>query len=229
MKTNSVNSLRIKKMTLIALFCALSYVVSLMFPLKVSFLTLDFKDCITAICGMLFGPVAGLFTAIIVPFIELITTSTTGLYGLIMNILSSVAFVGVSSLIYKYNKTIYGAVIGLLSAIPTTVGVMLLANLLITPGYMKVDINTVIKLIPPLLLPFNLVKSILNAGFVMLFYKPISNALKKSGLVIRSEKPSVSTIEFSKKRTIAVTLISVVITAVAFAILFIFFDVTFDK
>lgn len=228
MKINTFNSLKTKKMTFVALFCALSYVVSLIFPLKVSFLTLDFKDSITAICGMLFGPVAGLFTAVIVPIIELITTSTTGLYGLIMNILSSVFFVGVSSLIYKYHKTIYGAVIGLSVAVPVTVGVMLGANLLITPLFMKTTVEVVLELIPTLLLPFNIIKSVLNAGFVMLFYKPISNALKMAG-VGRNENYSSSAIGFSKKRTIIVTLVSVAIMATAFAVLFIFFDVTFLK
>lgn len=227
MKNNNTdNSSRIKKMTFVALFCALAYIVSLIFPLKVMFLTLDFKDCIMAICGMFFGPVAGLCTAIIVPCIELLT-SDTGFYGLIMNILSSVSFVGISSLIYKHKKTIFGAVTGLFTAVPIMVAVMLGANLLITPLYMPgADVQTVIKLIPTVLLPFNLIKGVLNACFVMLLYKPISTVLKKSGVgksvVINAGGTA---IRFNKKRSLIVTAASIAVMAVAFVILFLVFDV----
>ena len=104
MKNKVANSNKIKKLTLIAIFCALAYVCSVVFPIKVAFLTLDFKDAVSTICGLFFGPAAGFFCAFTVPFIELLT-SDTGFYGLIMNLLSSVTFVGVSAVIYKYKKT----------------------------------------------------------------------------------------------------------------------------
>ena len=127
MKSTTNNTQKVKKLTIISLFCAMSFIVSLIFPIKVMFLTLDFKDTISTICGMFFGPVAGLFCAVIVPFIEFLY-SDTGVYGLIMNLMSSVTFVCVSTLIYKYRKTIWGAVIGLVTAACATVAVMLLAN-----------------------------------------------------------------------------------------------------
>ena len=229
MKNNS-GSVRIKKMTFVALFCALAFIVSVIFPLKVMFLTLDFKDAITAICGMAFGPVSGLAAAIVVPFIELMT-SDTGIYGLIMNILSSVTFVGISSLIYKHKKTIHGAVLGLAVAVPATVAVMICANLLITPLYMPgADVKTVIGLIPTVLLPFNLIKSTLNAGFVMLLYKPISGVLKRSGALGRlgeggADKEQAVTV--NKKRSAAVAIISLALVVAAFTVLFLIFDVSF--
>lgn len=221
MKNNTDNSLRIKRMTFIALFCALAFIVSLIFPIKVMFLTLDFKDCIMAICGMFFGPVAGICTAVIVPFIELLT-SDTGIYGLIMNILSSVSFVGISSLIYKYKKTLFGAVAGLLAAVPVMTLIMIGANLIITPLYMPgADVHTVIGLIPTLLLPFNIIKGVLNAGFVMLLYKPFSTVLKKSGVRKTTGIDSDGkTTYFNKKRTLIVTAVSIAVMAVAFAVLF---------
>ena len=38
----------------------------------------------------------------------------------------------------------------------------------------------------PVFLPFNLIKSALNAALTMLIYKPVSRALKRSGLVERA-------------------------------------------
>ena len=180
MKSTTNNSQKVKKLTIIALFCAMSFIVSIILPIKVMFLTLDFKDTISTICGMFFGPCAGLFCAVVVPFIEFLY-SDTGVYGLIMNLLSSVTFVAVSTLIYKHKKTIWGAIIGLVTAVCATVAVMLVANLFVTPYYMGVTQEAVIELIPKVIFPFNLVKSILNASITMLIYKPISKILKRMG------------------------------------------------
>ena len=222
MKSTTNNTQKVKKLTIISLFCAMSFIVSLIFPIKVMFLTLDFKDTISTICGMFFGPIAGLFCAVIVPFIEFLY-SDTGVYGLLMNLISSVTFVCVSTLIYKYRKTIWGAVIGLVTAACATVAVMLVANLFITPYYMGVTQEAVINLIPKVILPFNVVKTILNASITMLLYKPISKVLKRMGLSKSTSKSStINSEEISKLkiRSLVVTLVSTVIVIAAFLILF---------
>lgn len=222
MKSTTNNTQKVKKLTIISLFCAMSFIVSLIFPIKVMFLTLDFKDTISTICGMFFGPVAGLFCAVIVPFIEFLY-SDTGVYGLIMNLISSVTFVCVSTLIYKYRKTIWGAVIGLVTAACATVAVMLVANLFITPYYMGVTQEAVINLIPKVILPFNVVKTILNASITMLLYKPISKVLKRMGLSKSTSKSStINSEEISKLKTrsLVVTLVSMVVVIAAFLVLF---------
>ena len=219
MKVQQTNSQKVKKLTIIALFCAMSFVVSLILPIKVMFLTLDFKDTISTICGMFFGPISGLFCAIVVPFIEF-SYSDTGVYGLIMNLISSITFVGVSTLIYKYKKTIWGAVAGLVTAACATVAVMLVANLFITPYYMHVTQGEVIELIPKVIFPFNLTKSILNASITMLIYKPVSKILKrmisaKAFVTTSNAKASVN-----KTSSLVIALASAVIMIAAFIVLF---------
>ncbi len=219
------NSQKVKKITIIALFCAMSFIVSVIFPIKVMFLTLDFKDTISTICGMFFGPAAGLFCAVVVPFIEF-TYSDTGVYGLIMNLLSSITFVGLSSLIYKYKKTLWGAIAGLATAACATVAVMLVANLFITPYYMGVTQDAVIELIPKVIFPFNLVKSILNASIAMLIYKPISKVLKRMGVAktfssAQTEGAGTEIVAGANKtRSLVVTLVSATVVIIAFIILF---------
>ena len=224
MKSTTNNSQKVKKLTIIALFCAMSFIVSIILPIKVMFLTLDFKDTISTICGMFFGPVSGLVCATIVPFLEYFTTgSATREYGLIMNLLSSITFVGVSTLIYKYKKTIWGAIIGLVTAVFATVAVMLVANLYITPFYMGVTQYVFVDLIPKLILPFNLVKTILNAGITMLIYKPVSKVLKRMGLAkSNSSVKDANTVvnSASKTRSLIVTVVSAIIIVIAFLILF---------
>ena len=162
-----VNNSKIKQLTITALFCALSFAVSVALAFKIQFLTFDLKDSISTICGMLFGPSSGLFCAFVVPFIEFATNPDTGVYGLIMNLLSSMVFVGVSSLIYKYKKTIFGAVIGLATAVCATVAVMMIGNIIITPLFMGVTQTAVIQMIPTLFFPFNLVKTVIDRKSVV--------------------------------------------------------------
>ena len=85
------NSIYIKKLTALAVFAALAYVVHFI-HIPVSFLNLDFKDVIMTVAGMYFGPISGVVVAILVPLLEF-PTSETGIYGLIMNLISSVTFV----------------------------------------------------------------------------------------------------------------------------------------
>lgn len=233
MKTTKINSQKIKKITIIGLFIALAYAVSAILPIKVSFLTLDFKDVISTICGLFFGPIAGLVSAATVPFVEMITTSSTGFYGLVMNLISSLTFVGIASVIYKYKKTIYGAILGLVTASVATMGIMTLANILITPYYLEIAMgmplsvakDTVKTLLPTTIIPFNIVKSILNAGFTMLLYKPLSKILKSMGITksfnTEAKSDKVQNANSSKTRSLIVTLLSALIVAVALVIVFV--------
>ena len=97
---------------------------------------------------------------------------------------------------------------------------MLLANMLITPYYMGVTQDAVIELIPKVIFPFNLVKSILNASIAMLIYKPISKILKRMGLSKSNSTASNTEKANTKTRSLIVTLVSAVIVIAAFLVLF---------
>ena len=181
----SKNAQKIRRMVVIAMFAAMAYVAMLAIHIKVSFLTLDVKDAVITLCGLYFGPLSALIISVVVPLIELITVSDTGLYGLIMNILGSVSFSVTASLIYKWKKSFLGAILALSSAAFVMTGMMMLGNLLVTPYFMGVDVSTVRGMIPTLLLPFNLLKAIVNVGVVLLLYKHLSTALRKAGFLPR--------------------------------------------
>ena len=76
----------------VAMFAAIAYVCVFVFRFKVSFLTLDVKDAVMAVGALALGPVAGILIASVVALLEFITVSDTGVYGLIMNFLSSASF-----------------------------------------------------------------------------------------------------------------------------------------
>ena len=172
------------------------------------------------ICGMYFGPISGLTLSVLVPLLEFLTVSETGVYGLIMNLLSSIAFVGTASLIYRFTKTMTGAVIGLVAAVFAMTSVMMVANFLITPYYMGVSVREVMALLPRLLLPFNAIKAVLNASLTLCFYKPITAALRRSGFGKPRLYVAGESAESTAIRTAVVVAIGSSIAALSLCIIF---------
>ena len=170
----------------IAMFTALAYVSVIVckpIPNVAGFLSYEPKDAIIVIAGLLISPLASALISLLVSFIEMITISTTGPYGLIMNVLSTCAFAVPAAWIYHKNRTKKGAVIGLATGVILMVICMLLWNYIITPLYMKVDRSVVAGMMLSVFLPFNLIKGGINAGITLLLYKPIVSALRSARLV----------------------------------------------
>ncbi len=184
---SSSKKMDVKEMTILAMFTALGYLCLFVFRFKVSFLTLEFKDVFITMAGFVFGPLAALGVALAESLLEMVTLSDTGFLGAVMNFGGSAAFAVTASLIYKYNKSFKGAVIGLIAAMFSMTAVMLVMNLFITPIYAHTTIDEVIGMIMPLLLPFNLIKSALNAAICFMLYKPISQALKSIHMLSRRD------------------------------------------
>ncbi len=211
---------RIKKMSAVAMFCALAFAMTYV-KIPVLFLSLEVKDAIIVLCTLLFGPISGLFIAVLVPFLEMVTHSSTGVYGFLMNVLSSVTFSMVAGVIYKYKKSFYGAIVGLLSGVFAVTAVMVLANLLITPYYMGTTTQAVAALIPKVLFPFNLVKATLNGAIVLLLYKPLSDVLKRTGFLPKKTlADGEAPVARNTSRSIIVTVISAFVIIASLCIIF---------
>ena len=209
------SSNKLRRIALIAVFGALAYALMLVVHFKVSFLTLDLKDTVITLAGLYFGPGAALSLSILVPLLELISVSDTGLYGFLMNFISTATFSLTASFIYRYKRSLVGAIVALLSAAAATVGVMMLFNLWVTPYYMGVTVETVKGLIPTLLLPFNTVKSCMNVGFVLLLYKPISTVMQRMKLIAKKDQKT-----SWNWKTIAVLVLALVLIIASFAVIF---------
>lgn len=179
----------VKTLVSLAMLCAISLVVSYLctlFPHVAGFLKFDLKDTVIAIGGFLFGPLAAFAVSVITSLIEMITMSSTGPIGMIMNILATSAFVCPAAYFYKKKHTMAGAVTGLTVGVVLLTIVMILWNYLITPIYMNVPRTVVVGMLIPVFLPFNLLKGAVNAALVVLLYKPVVGALRKAHLVPES-------------------------------------------
>lgn len=200
----------VRKMAVTAMFCAIAFLMTFVFRFKVSFLTFDFKDAIIAVSSFLFGPLYGVCSALVVALLEALSVSDTGVYGFIMNFLSSGTFALVCGLIYKYKRTFSGAILSVIFAALSVTSVMLIANIFITPYYMGAERGEIIALIPTLLLPFNLAKTIINAAATMLIYKPFTTVLKRMGAIKGS---SVTAFNFKSVILTAVSILIIVVVS----------------
>lgn len=171
----------------------------------VAFLYYEPKDVAIVIGGFLFGPLAALMMSVVVSLVEMVTVSGDGFYGLLMNIIATSTMACTAAFIYKKNRTLKGAVIGLIAGIAVNVPVMLLWNYLVVPFYLGVPREVVAGMLVPVFLPFNLIKGVLNAAFIMLIYKPFSISLKKAGLFPKSPDPAV---ESGKRKYFVIAAIS---------------------
>lgn len=174
----------VKKMVLLAMLAAVSYlIVSLIRIPVVLFLSYEPKDVVITIGGFLLGPMTSFIISLVVSLLEMVTISQTGPIGGLMNLLSTCTFACTAAFIYKKRRTANGAVIGLLVGSIAMVTAMLLWNWLITPLYMGVSREAVEEMLIPAFLPFNLLKAGLNSAFILILYKPLVNALRRTGML----------------------------------------------
>lgn len=182
----------IKKIATLAMLAAIAFVATLVFPKfpifpDAPYLTLDPKDIVLAITGLIFGPIEALILVVVVCLIEMLTISSSGPIGCLMNVLASAAFVLPPAILYRKMHNIKGAVIGLVLSMISMTIMMVLWNVIATPMYTGAPRAAIIAMILPVFVPFNLIKSGMNAIFTMMLYKPVIIALRKTHLVPESE------------------------------------------
>lgn len=180
----------IRYIAVMAMMIAICYVAVLLckgIPQVSGFLSYEPKDVLIVIVGFLFGPLSSVIVAALTSLLEWLTISDTGPIGFLMNVIASCAFAVPAAWFYQKDRTQKGAVLGLVIGVLTMAVAMVAWNYIITPLYMNVSRETVAGMLVSVFLPFNLVKGGLNAGLTLLLYKPLVGALRKTGLVERSE------------------------------------------
>ena len=186
-----------KKIAMLGVLAALAYlsVVLINIPVvSVDFLKYEPKDVIIALGGFMFGPLPAALLSVVVSLLEMVTISSTGIIGCVMNILSTWGFACVAAIVYKRMHTLKGAIIGLVAG-------------LITPLYMGWPREAVAAMLLPVFLPYNLLKCAMNAALTMLIYKPLVNALRRANLLEGASASNAGT------RNIGIILVSLLVLA----------------
>lgn len=174
----NTNAWSTRQLVTMALLCAigvlLSFVEIPLFP-AAPFLKYDPSAVPAIVCGFAFGPASGLAVGIVGAVIHGLMLADFP--GTIMNILVVIGFVVPASLIYRKNRTFPRAVAGLIVSIIAALAMAVLGNLVITPAYMGAPLDAVIAMIIPILVPFNLLKGVVNAVLTLALYKAVSNLI----------------------------------------------------
>lgn len=209
-----MNSQRIKKMAVIAMLCAISYIVSL-FAINgimptAPYLKLEAKDALIVVSGFIFGPLSSLIITFVTALFEMISPNGSGPFGMMMNVMSSASFACIASVIYRKKKTYLRAVIGLVCGVLAMTAVMMLWNYTMTPLYSTAGVTReqIAPMITTVFLPFNLIKGSINAAIALVLYKPVITALRKSKLIPQSKTPG------KKSMFIGTLVISAVVIAI---------------
>ncbi|NTV91343.1 MAG: ECF transporter S component [Clostridiales bacterium] len=173
----------VNQMVKMGVLAALSIVLMMVirFPIipGVTFLEYEPADVPILIGAFLFGPLPGLAITVVVSVIQALTVSAgSGWIGAMMHVIATGAFVMVAGTIYKKVHSLKGAIIGLAAGTLTMTAVMIPLNLLVTPLFLGYPIEDVIKLLVPAIIPFNLLKGIINSTLTALVYKSVGKVLR---------------------------------------------------
>lgn len=192
-------SLRIHYIVKIAVLTAIAAVIMLFeFPLPFApgFYKLDLSETVILMGGFAMGPVAAVLMELLKNLINILLNGTSTAYiGEFANFVIGCALVVPASLIYKYHKSMKGAIVSLAVGIVTlAVAGALMNYFVLIPAFSKfygLPIESIIgagSVVNPLVsdlktlvvfavAPFNLVKGILCGGLNLLLYKRLSKVL----------------------------------------------------
>ncbi len=175
---------KVVKLCIMAMLTALSivslYVIK--FPLipAAPFLEYDAADIPVLIGSMLLGPVAGIAVLLAVCIIQAITVSaSSGWIGFLMHFIASSVLVLTASCIYKKKKTTKSLIIGLVAGSLAMTVVMIPLNLVFTGIFMGAGTQTVVGMLIPAIIPFNLLKAGINSAVTFAVFLSVSKVLKK--------------------------------------------------
>ena len=212
-----------KNITKMAIFTALSFVLYMFvkFPLPIfpQFLELQISDLPALLSGFMMGPLAGSIVIVLRTLLKLPSTSTAGV-GELADLLIGLAFVLTSACIYKRNRSLKGAIVGLIVGIASTTLVAVVANRFILIPFFStaygfdVVIGMVKAIFPSItdqnfyafyllgaVVPFNLLRSVLCAIICFLLYKRLEKLFDKMFKATGSREKQANFLSKSEKDT----------------------------
>jgi riboflavin transporter FmnP len=163
------------KITNVSMLIALSIIAGyfIHFPIlpQAPFLLYDPGNVFLLIGSFKLGPKIGILMCFITALLFALITGQGGPYGALMNFLATGTLIFVSAQIYLLNHTKRGAILGMILGTLAMTLIMIPANLIITPFYLGVEREIVIKMLIPAIIPFNLLKGIISGFLTFILYK----------------------------------------------------------
>lgn len=186
--TNYQANCKVNNLALTGLFVAIAYIAVALFEIPLlpgaDFLKYDAKDVFFVLAACFLHPLYILLMCIVVPFLQLITISKSGIIGFIMNFIGCVSFVLPVAIMMQKQRNKRNLLIGLILGILCLSITMQLWNYIFTPLF--VPSMTRDKLLPFMLrfvLPFNLLKGFINLVLSLSLYMSIWPIMQKTNML----------------------------------------------
>lgn len=165
-----------RRMVTMAMLSAMGIVMGAFFEFPIiptaPFLLYSPADIPVLVGTMIYGPIPGLIMTAIVSVLQSLTRGSGGPIGCIMHLAATGAMTLVIGFIYRGSRqTLSRAVIALSAGTATMTAVMVGMNLLLTPLFMGVDLQVVIGMLIPAVIPFNVVKAGLNSVVTFIVFR----------------------------------------------------------
>jgi len=171
------SNMKSKKITSVGLLVALSIIVGyfIHFPVlpQAPFLLYDPGSVFLLIGSFKLGPKVGLLMSFLTAILFAFITGQGGPYGVLMNFIATGTLVSVASYIYLLNHSKKGAILGVILGTVAMTLIMIPANLIITPLYLGIGRDIVIKMLFSAIVPFNLIKGMISGLITLVLYKRI--------------------------------------------------------
>ena len=171
-----------KKLVTLALFTALTYVVSMFsFPIfpATPYLKLDFGNVFILLSGFLFGPLEAIAVCLVKELLSVINSSSGGV-GELANFIMTSSYILLPTIVYRYRKGLKAVLISLIGAcFIGTVMATLTNRLIVFPLYMKSAAPAVFRSVFWFVVGFNLIKTAAIGLVTFLLYKRLSRVLKR--------------------------------------------------
>lgn len=163
----------IAKLAMMTAVSIILLIIRVPFP-PAPFLEYDPADIPIYITSFAYGPVLGLLVTFAVCFIQAFVMGGNGIIGFLMHFVATGLVALAIGSFYKRQKTRKTAATALIIGVLIATVVMCIMNLLVTPLFMGTDLKDVVKMIVPIIIPFNLLKAGLNSLVTFLIYKKLS-------------------------------------------------------
>ena len=208
-----MKNMSLKQMTAIASFGAIGGLLyaylKFSVPFLPAFLEINFSDVPALISGFAYGPFVGAMVQVVKVLVKLLLTgSSTAYVGELSDLVLGITIVLPAAFIYKYHRTIKGAITGLIASFVTHIVLAIFINhFILIPFYIKFffDGNEQVLLavcqaaVPsidsvgwPLILmgvlPFNLLKNVIVMVIVFFVYKPLFKVINATARKMQKSK-----------------------------------------
>lgn len=172
----------LNKMVRMAMLSALAVILMLLVRIPIipsaAFLEYDPGDVPALIGTFIYGPAAGFAITVTYSVIQTLIASKSGWIGTIMHIIATGTMVIAAGYIYKKLHFFKGALIALIAGSVCMTLIMIPLNLYITPRFLNIPYDAVKGMLLPAIIPFNLLKAIINSVLTLIVYKPVTRFLR---------------------------------------------------